>query len=298
MYSVLIPIYNVDVSKLVRELHRQATELMLDFEIILLEDGSDTYTNENSGLSVLQGCRYFRLEANIGRSAARNRLADFARYPYLIFMDCDAEVQHDDYLQRYANFFRDENVVVVGGTAYDTLMNAPRYSLRLKYGRKREANDLYHHRENSFNNFATFNFLISKSVFNTIRFDEGIEGYGHEDTLFGHALHVAGFSFFRIDNALIHNGLDDNHTFLSKTEESVSNLYRLFSSGRYDFLVRESRLLSTFVELKNKKLVNHLAYAGKFLKPFLRWQLCSKYPSLRLYDVYKLICLCQIAEAN
>ena len=296
MYSVLIPTYNYDVTLLVQELHRQALELMADFEIIVLDDGSGKYTEENSRLSNLSNCSYIALEKNVGRAAARNRLAGEARFPYLIFIDCDAAVQHDDYLRRYANFFKDEDVVVIGGTAYDESVKNPRFSLRLTYGRKREANSLYHHHNSSFDNFSTFNFLISKSVFLNVSFDESIKGYGHEDTLFGHALHEAGYAFFRIDNSLIHIGLDDNRTFLRKTEESVANLYRLYKSGKYPFLETESRLLSAYTNIKGKNMNRLLAFAGYLLQPFMKWQLCSSRPSLRIFDFYKLTFLCRFAE--
>ncbi len=295
MYSVLIPTYNYSVSELVHELHRQAKTLLLDFEIIILEDGSEFFLEENSFLQGLDSVRYIQLQTNIGRSAARNRLAEEAHFPYLVFMDCDAAIHHDDFLQRYANFFRDENVVVLGGTAYESTKKDRIYSLRLKYGRKREANILYHHRKESYHNFATFNFMISKTLFQQIRFDESIKGYGHEDTLFGHALRMAGYAFFRIDNSLLHKGLDDNATFLRKTKESSENLYRLYQSGNYPFLVDESQLLNTFLTLKKKKADHLFALVGDALRPFLQWQLSSKHPSLLLYDFYKLSCLCSFA---
>lgn len=298
MYSVLIPTYNYNVTELVIELHRQAKELSLEFEIIILEDGSVEWVEENRKLDTLQGCKYIQLSSNIGRSAARNRLAEEARFYYLIFMDCDAIVQHDDYLQRYANFFREQSVVVIGGTAYDESINDPRYSLRLTYGRKREANLLYHNREDKYSNFATFNFLITKDIFSQLKFDESIDGYGHEDTVFGHSLHEAGYTFFRIDNTLLHQGLDDNLTFIRKTEESVVNLYRLYTTGKYPYLEKESKLLHSYLQLQQKNLVRLVSLAGRLLKPFLRWQLCSRTPSLVLYDVYKLTYLCRTATAN
>lgn len=296
MYSVLIPTFNYDITKLVNDLHRQAKDLMLEFEIIVLEDGSDKFVDENSRIAQLQGCRYIRLDKNIGRSKARNQLAGLAKFDYLIVMDCDAEVRHNDYLQRYANFFRDKKVVVIGGTDYDPEFKDTRFSLRLKYGRKREANLLYHTRDESFNNFATFNFMISRDVIETVKFDESINGYGHEDTLFGHALHEAGISYFRIDNALVHKGLDDNLTFLQKTEESVVNLYRLYKTGNYPFLEKESHLLAAFSAVRTKKLVPLFAFLAKLINPILKVQLCSSNPSLRLYDVYKLLVLCSTAQ--
>lgn len=298
MYSVLIPTYNTDVRQLVGELHRQAIELMLEFEIIVLEDGSVNFREENSQVSELHNCRYIELDHNTGRSAARNRLANEAHYPYLIYMDCDAEIQHDDYLRRYANFFREEDVIVLGGTSYDDSNNDPRYSLRLTYGRKREANILYHNRQTTFNNFTTFNFLISANIIKSIRFNESIVGYGHEDTLFGHALHEAGYSFYRIDNTLIHKGLDDNYTFLRKTEESVFNLYKLYSTNFYPFLQNESQLLKTYEMLKRRRLITLVSISGLLMRPFLCWQLCSTKPSLRLFDFYKLAHLCTVARRN
>jgi glycosyltransferase involved in cell wall biosynthesis len=298
MYSILIPTYNYRVSELVNELYRQAKELLLDFEIIILEDGSELYVEENSALQCIDNLRYLQFHTNIGRSAARNRLAVEARFPYLIFMDCDAAVHHDDFLRRYANFFRDENVVVVGGTAYDSAKNDQLYSLRLKYGRKREANLLYLNRKDGYNNFATFNFLISKNIFQKIGFDESIKGYGHEDTLFGHALRISGYVFFRIDNSLLHQGLEDNVLFLRKTRESTENLFRLYQSGNYPFLSDESHLLKMYIKLKKKNLCNLIAYMGILLNPFLQWQLRSKYPSLVLYDFYKLTVLCDFARKH
>lgn len=298
MFSILIPTYNYCVTDLVLELHKQAMELMMDFEIIVLEDGSMDFVEPNSMISKIERCRYIYQLDNIGRSAARNRLANEAKYNHLIFMDCDAYVSHSDYLRRYSNFFREEEVVVVGGTAYDASNHNPSYSLRLKYGLKREANILYHTRDSGFNNFATFNFLISKIIFNKIRFDEDIEGYGHEDTLFGHALHEAGYTFFRIDNALIHKGLDDNKTFIKKTEESVANLLGLYRSGNYPFLQKESQLLSVFSRLEEKNLIKLMAVSAFLFSPLIIWQLCSHYPSLRLYDLYKLIYLCRLAARN
>jgi glycosyltransferase involved in cell wall biosynthesis len=292
MLSILIPTYNYDITQLVKDLHVQAEELGIQYEIIVMEDGSDQFLVSNQQIGLLNHCRYIALPNNIGRSAIRNRLADEARFPYLLFMDCDASVCNKDYLLRYLPFCEGK-VIVIGGTAYDPDCQNPAFSLRLKYGRERESNLAYLLQHHEKENFATFNFLISKSIFSTIRFDESIAGYGHEDTLFGHALHEAGFIFQHIDNPLIHKGLDDNRTYLKKTAESVRNLYLLFNSGKYPFLADESKLLRMFLRLKKYNLTKLAALKFVFVRKLMERNLTGKHPDLYVYDVYKLLLLCK-----
>ena len=270
----------------------QAEELGVEYEIIVMEDGSELFLDVNQQISSLTYCKHIVLKCNIGRAAIRNRLADMAQFPYLIFMDCDAAVSNKDYLLRYVPFCTGE-VVVIGGTAYDPLCENHEYSLRLKYGRDRESNLTYLLKNHQKENFATFNFLISKSVFNMVRFDESIAGYGHEDTIFGYALHERGFVFQRIDNPLIHKGLDDNYTYLKKTAESVRNLYLLYLSGRYPFLVDESKLLHTFLQLNKYYLTKMLALKFVFVRKLMEKILTGKKPNLVVYDLYKLFLLCE-----
>jgi glycosyltransferase involved in cell wall biosynthesis len=292
MLSILIPTYNYDITQLVHDLHDQATGLGKAYEIIVMEDGSDAFLEKNNTVTSLVNCRYIRQSQNTGRSAMRNRLADTAQYPYLLFMDCDAAVCNKDFLLRYLPFCQGETVVI-GGTAYDPDINDPAYSLRLKYGRQRESNLNYLIKQHDKDNFATFNFLIAKSVFEKIRFDESISGYGHEDTLFGHALHEAGYVFQRIDNPLIHNGLDDNVTYLKKTAESVQNLYKLYRSGKYPFLAAESKLLRSFLRIKRSHLTKIAALKFDFIRKMMENNLTGKNPALFVYDFYKLFLLCK-----
>ena len=293
MLSILIPAYNYNITRLVTDLHQQALDTYVDFEIIVMEDGSTLYVEENKAINDFKFCSHIVLKDNIGRSAVRNKLADEAKYDHLLFIDCDAEVCTPHYVEKYMSFCK-EDCVVIGGTAYDENENDPRYSLRLAYGRQREARSaLERSNEHTYHNFATFNFLISKSLFQKVRFDESIRGYGHEDTLFGHQLHEYGIRFLQIDNPLIHKGLDDNETFLSKTEEGTRNLYLLYKTERYPYLIDESKLLNAFVTIYKTGLTRIFAAAFRLLKPYLHSKLCKSSPSLRLYDIYKLLFLCE-----
>lgn len=73
MISILIPTYNYNIANLTKELHRQALEQYAEFEIIVMEDGSTLFLNENRVVDELEFCRHIILSENIGRSAIRNK---------------------------------------------------------------------------------------------------------------------------------------------------------------------------------------------------------------------------------
>ena len=92
MISILIPTYNYNITRLVTDLHQQAVDTCVDFEIIVMEDGSTRFVEKNKFVNDVEFCRHIVLKENIGRSAVRNSLADEAKYGHLLFLDCDAEV--------------------------------------------------------------------------------------------------------------------------------------------------------------------------------------------------------------
>lgn len=291
--SFLVPVHNYNVTELVGELYRQASALPIRFEIIVIEDGSERFLRENERVGELEFCRYIPLKWNTGRSAVRNRLAKEAQYDQLVFIDCDAEVVSADYVRNYSRFRGDRNVVV-GGTVYDPSENNRLYSLRLTYGRKREAIPVKERIKRRKQTFSTFNLLVSKAIYEKIHLDQNIIGYGHEDTLWAHCMIEAGYPIQHIDNPLLHRGLDENRVFIAKSESAVKNLHRLYRSGRYPFLSNESKLLRIFIVLKKCYLTALFAQAFKVAGGLIRMQLSSRKPSLRLFDFYKLAYLCRI----
>lgn len=294
MLSILIPVYNYNIVSLVKSLHKQAVEQMIDFEIIVAEDGSDRDVDENSEIAVLEFCKHFVFEQNIGRSSIRNKLSELAQYGHLLFMDCDAVVESSHFIEKYLSFCHEE-CVVIGGTSYDETIVEPCFSLRLTYGRKREARPAT---ERSKNSFSTFNFLISKTLFNKVRFDESLRGYGHEDMLFGHCLRELGVDFVHIDNPLIHCGLDKNDVFLQKTKEGVRSLFQLYLSGNYPYLTTESKLLRTFVDLQNRGLSPYLGKLFPLFESRLKKMLFVRKPLLIFYDLYKLLYMCSLKKTH
>lgn len=298
MLSILIPIYNYNVVTLVKTLHQQAKDLYFEFEILAYEDGSTQYLTENSQLQALAHCQYLQRRENIGRSAIRNLLAENAQYNHLLFIDCDALVSNKEFIKKYLAFCN-ESCVVIGGTAYDPTDKNPQHALRLKYGRKKETKaPLERDKSGKYTHFSTFNFMIEKNIFQQIKFRETIKGYGHEDTLFGYQLSTKKIKLYNIDNPLIHKGLDENHIYLRKTETATKNLYTLYQSNKYPFLIQQSALLQIFEKISRWGFAKLFAKLFNISKPLLYYQLTSPHPSLVLFDIYKLLYLCKIAKTK
>jgi glycosyltransferase involved in cell wall biosynthesis len=285
MLSLLIPVYECDVRQLVFALHEQGQALGVPYEIRCYDDGSSEAIRElNREVSNLPEVVYQEMHANLGRSGIRNRLATEARHPYLLFIDGDAGVVDDQFLQRYLRVAK-PSTVFVGGTAYrPEPPDDIRHLLRWTYGKQREQRTASQRNLDSLLGFSTFNFLIPSEVFQQVRFDERMKGYGHEDTLFGWELRQRGFPIQHIDNPLYHLGLDTGAIFLEKTRQGLENLYRL-------------QTLCPGVDtklLKTLRLVRHMGLARPFggllrlLRPWMEAQLLGTKPSIRVLDWYKL----------
>ena len=118
MLSILIPVFNHNIIDLVNDLMEQGKGLNISFEIIALDDASDArFVDQNRVVGQWGNVKFITRNSNIGRAAARNQLARLARYPYLLFIDSDASVIHDQYLNHYLNYLN-KGVVVCGGTMY------------------------------------------------------------------------------------------------------------------------------------------------------------------------------------
>ena len=297
MLSILIPTYNYAITKLVNDLHAQAKSLGVDFEIVVAEDGSTKFLEENKKIENLNFVHYLPFTNNVGRGVHINRLADAAKFDFLLIMDCDAEVCNNNFLSNYLSFCA-ENIVIIGGTAYDENENNPNYSLRLKYGKRREASTANTRKTSKYQPFTTFNIFIPKQIFNKIRFNENIREYGNEDTLFRHDLLKQNFKIIHIDNQLIHRGLDDNFIYLQKSETAIKNLYRLYQSKEFPELKNYSNLLNSFLKLKKLHLISIFNFHFQFFKNLIIKNLTGKNPSLFLFDLYKLGYLSELSYSE
>ena len=296
MLSILIPTYNVNIHPLVSELQQQLKENQVEYEIIIEDDNSTdkTILHHNSLLGEGERTTYIKHPENLGRSKTRNRLADAAKFPYLLFLDCDARMKRADFIANYLEFIKKrqlgtEPFAVSGGLAYRDISPAKNQMLRYKYGLKREVRPAAIRNRHPHSNFTPFNLLISKSVFDTCHFDDSLTDYGYEDTFFGMALEENGIPVYHIDNEMFHDGLDDNKDFLAKVTDSIRNLDKLYCDGKANnAFENQSRLLQTWKKLSAKSYAPLLFAMLRMVKRPLT-HLILRNNSLTALDLYKIL---------
>lgn len=295
MLSILIPIYNFDVVDFVKDLSTQASLCKIDFEILCFDDGSSPeFKTKNSELATIQGVVYNELPQNIGRSKIRNLLAENAKYDYLLFLDCDSKTNSNQFIANYIKHATPK-AVVYGGRNYDAKPPANKDTFfRWWYGVNRETIAVTERAKQPYHSFMTNNFLIPKSLFLSIKLDETLQGYGHEDTLFGLELKKRKISMLHIENPLCHVGLESVDEFLQKTREGIQNLVVLIQSGKVDKTIKLYRYYGLIKKLglENKVLDYYLKN-----KTNIEQKLHSKRPNLRWFDIYKLGYLISLIKA-
>ena len=114
LVSVIIPVYNTE-DKLYRCLDSILNQLFINWELILVDDGSEAPTAEICDCYAGQDTRIKVLHTgNGGVSAARNRGLTLARSPWVCFIDSDDWVEAG-YLQSYADRIETGADLVLGG---------------------------------------------------------------------------------------------------------------------------------------------------------------------------------------
>lgn len=277
MLSILIPTYNHTCYTLVADLQREAELLGIPYEIIVAEDGSRDNVSmlANLKISDLPHCRYIRRTGNVGRAAIRNFLINEAKGDRLLFIDSDAKVVNDDFLQRYIEASK-EHDVVCGGVMHPELCKDPNRMLRWKYEK-----DYERRHGNVSEQFRSFSFLISRDVAERVRFDERYQKYGYEDVQFGKDLQATGFRVYPINNPLMNADIETNDVFLRKTEEALQTAH-MFHDDLWERIV----VVRIYDRLRIISPLIRLFY--RLFGSLMRHNLLSSSPSLLLFKLYKL----------
>lgn len=285
MISICIPVYNFNITSLVSELSNQAKSLNILYEIIIIDDCSDNYKIINR--SVCEKYIYIELSENIGRARIRNLFLNYAKYEYLLFLDCDSLIGMTNFLSKYIEIIKDSPSVVCGGRVYDTSRPKREKMLSWKYGIVRESQPCSIRRKFPNKSFMTNNFLINKKILEEIKFDERIVQYGHEDTLFGFSLKKKNIIITHIDNSVINGDIEQNSEYLNKTREGVINLINIL-----DFIENDNELINdiTILRFYNKvrKIEKIIKLSFVLFKPLIIFLLTKGYISLYLFDYFKL----------
>lgn len=292
MLSILIPVYNYDILPLVEEIHLQATTSKIAFEIIIIDDCSTQILFDVDKIKKFSNTELIILKNNIGRSAIRNLLATKSNYDNLLFIDAGTFPQLKTFIADYRKNI-DKNIVV-GGMIAEEIAPKKSYKLRWLYTKKRET--CYDRNKVNRKIFTSANFLIKKHIIQSFPFDNNIKKYGFEDFVFFNTLKTNTFQLHFINNPVIHDSKEDTPTFIRKTEDGLNNL--ILISKQNKALISDIKIVKVYSKLKAFGLNKATSFVFKLTKPSLIKNLNSSYPSILLFDFYKLGYLCTLTSSK
>jgi glycosyltransferase involved in cell wall biosynthesis len=288
--SILIPVFNRDITALVSSLLAQCSDWPGAVELRLLDDASDPeHQAVNRRPASQPGVYYAELPINVGRAAIRNQLAASARHEWLLLLDNDSLLPDGKFLARYAQALAAGPAasMLVGGTTYLATPPAdPALRLRWLYGRAREMRPAAERQRSPGGQLAINNALLRGDLLRRFPLDERLSGYGHEDTRFGLELMRAGVQVRHLDNPVLHDGLEPATIFLRKSQQAVRNLAQVL---RTDGLGADTRLVRSALRLQRLGLAPAICGALGALAPALQAQVLASSPSLRAFDMLKLL---------
>lgn len=292
MLSILIPTYNYNVVPLVLELQKQCLECEITFEILVFDDNSKLFFDENQQINSLENCRFSKNNSNLGRGKNINFLAESAEFDWLLIMDCDTFPTQNNYIQKYISKINENEKVVFGGIQYKKEKPKKDQLLRWIYGNSRESLSVEKRNSNPNENALTSNLLIEKEVFLSNPFDKSITNYGYEDLVFLSELKEKGVLVTHIDNPTFHLGLETSQEFLEKTRIALTNLKSIAKTNPR--ASSESKILKIYSILNKVYLDSLISYLFKITESKIAKNLLSQKPSLLLFDLYKLGYYCSI----
>ncbi|KAB1068220.1 glycosyltransferase family 2 protein [Tamlana haliotis] len=290
MISILIPVYNYNISKLATTLHKEAISLDIDFEIICFDDHSERFTTENkTTLESLKHSKYIYANSNVGRTAARQQLSDNATFDWLLFLDADVIPKSSAFIKNYLDEIPNNYDAVFGGFAYEDQKPEGDSVLRWTYGKNFEQVDAKKRNLNPYQVIISANFMIKKSIFNQVYKQIDIKTYG-TDNYIASLLKEENAKVYHINNEVFHLGLESNTIYFNKIKASVLALIWLQKQHKMDN--HENKLLSTFVSLKKFKLNYLLSLCFKLFGTSMEKNMLSDRPNMMLLQLYKLTFIC------
>lgn len=291
MLSILIPTYNYAILALVKNVHQQCLEAQIPFEIICLDDQSDNdYQIENLIISTLPNCIYNVNQTNVGRTRTRQRLAEQAKYDWLLFLDADVIPVTSAFIQHYIDAIQ-PNTVIFGGYQYEKESTDATKILRYRYGKEREEKYASERNKNPYTYVFSGNMLVPKSIFLNFNYQANEKNYGM-DIYFGYQLYQQHISVLHLDNPILHLGLETNEVYFQKALQGVESRkkYLLHEKG----VDQMNPLVQAYAKLKKLGLTKLVAVGFKIVAPFLKKNILSTNPKLVYFDIYRLGYLCSL----
>lgn len=291
MLSILIPVYNYNVYPLVLELQKQCIDCGIAFEILCQDDASQSSLNAfNENVNAVSNCSFISLKKNLAHRENRNSLAEQAKFDYLLFIDGDSIIIHDNFIKKYIDNLQDFDIVY-GGRLHPEKCPSDNQKLRWKYGRFIEDKSAVNRKRKPYQSLLFNNTVIKKECFNKVKFDTNRKKYGHDDTQLSYELSLLKSNVNHIENPVEHGDIDTNLIYLKKTKEALENLISLYEEAKID--IEFVRLIQLYHFLKRTKLSLLISKLFPLFENLLLKNLKGKNPSLLIFNVFRVGFICK-----
>jgi glycosyltransferase involved in cell wall biosynthesis len=293
MLSILIPTYNYNTLKLVKDLQLQGVKSDIDFEILVLDDASTDIKciTENKEINFLEHCSFLENKKNSGRTATRNILANKAKYNWLLFLDADVTPLDNSFIARYLKQIDKKNDVISGGIVYENQKPNHKQLLRWVYGRKRESKSAKARNKKPYN-IISANLLIDRKLFlKANNFETNQYGL---DIYFSYKIRELKAKVLHIENPTIHLGLESTAVFLEKSLHAIQTTHTLEKDKKIDTASRALQI--RYNQLNSTGATKLFIFIFSGLEKKIIKNLNSTNPSIFLFDLYKLCYYCKLMK--
>ena len=284
MLSICIPTYNTDCSELLDTLAKQIEQIHEVVEVLVCDDFSTNYTQENEAFCQRNGFYFFKNKENLGRIETRKKLTSKTIHKWTLFLDADVIPKSSDFIKQYVDFIKaDKGSLAVGGHSY--LDEIKPFNLRLRYGRNREEMSADKRQLNPYNLVLFGNILMKKRLF-----QEVFEAFNYSE--YGEDIHLSSFlksskiDLLHLPNEVYHLGIENNREFLKKIKKSGQMQARLDSNSTLD--LSHIKLVKTGSFLKKYMLHNLMKFVLAITSPFLKTVLITFGGPLLFVDLMRL----------
>lgn len=227
--SILVPYYHDNPVPLIQALSEQCLRRR-DVEILVYDDGTnDPELNCKAIASVKDShapIGLFIAEENRGRSFARNQLFEFAKAPWVLFLDADMRPESDSFVDDYMQLISDaECDVIFGGFKVLEQSQDPDRELHRALSEASDCLTLAERQAAGPQYVCSSNLAVKKIVLEAEPFDPDFSGWGWEDSEWA-ARVFKKFSLIHADIPAWHLGLETTDTLLRRFKTSGPNYQR------------------------------------------------------------------------